>query len=119
MLEELVCGLWLALGAYAFWFMFKAKEFHPLTLDDLALTWKLHKRQAGCKASCIHDLLVRNEEVVGFKCECGHEYVQKRLITQRPSIFAETGRLAARALFQNTSGTMENLGLVYVNIKKI
>lgn len=86
MLEELVFGFWFALGVYVFWYVVKAKDFQPLTLDDLALTWKLHKHQSGCKSSCIHDLLVRNNEVVGFKCECGHESLQKRLITQRAKI---------------------------------
>lgn len=116
MLEELVLGFWLALGAYVFWYVVKAKDFQPLTLDDLALTWKLHKHQTGCKSSCIHDLLVRNDEVVGFRCECGHEFLQKRLITQRVKVVAQSCRLAS---FQNTSSAMQNLGLAYLNIKKI
>lgn len=119
MLEELVCGFWLALGVYAFWFLFKAKELQPLTLDDLALTWKLHKRQTGCKASCIHDLLVKNDEVVGFKCECGHEYIQSRLITQRAHFPAQSRSPGAETFFRNTTGAIENLGLTYLNIKKI
>ncbi len=116
MLEELAFGFWFALGVYVFWYVTKAKDFQPLTLDDLALTWKLHKHQSGCKSPCIHDLLVRNNEVVGFKCECGHEFLQKRLITQRAKIATQSGRLFS---FQNTSGAMENLGLTYLNIKKI
>lgn len=116
MWEELAFGFWLALGAYVFWFIAKAKDYQPLTLDDLALTWKLHKHEAGCRASCVHDLLVRNDDVVGFRCECGYEFLQKRLITQKPKIFAQPGGLVS---LQNTSGTMENLGLVCLNIKKI
>jgi hypothetical protein len=76
-------GFWLALAAYAMWFLFRAKTFQPLTLDDLALMWKLHKRETGCTASHIHSLLKRDDEVVGFRCECGYEFIQKRLITQR------------------------------------
>ena len=109
MWEELAFGFWLALGAYVFWFITKAKDYQPLTLDDLALTWKLHKHETGCKASCVHDLLVRNDDVVGFRCECGHEFLQKRLITQRPKTFAQPSRFVS---LQNTSDTMENLGLV-------
>ena len=30
-------------------------------------------------------MLERNKEVVGFRCECGYEFQQKRLITQRVS----------------------------------
>lgn len=116
MLEELVFGFWLALGVYVSWYVFKAKDLQPLTLDNLALTWKLHKHQSGCKSSYIHDLLVRNDEVVGFKCECGHEFIQKRPIIQRAKIATQSGRLFS---FQNTSGAMENLGLTCLHIKKI
>ena len=76
-------GFWLALAAYVLWFLFKAKTVQPLTLDDLALTWKVHKKQKGCNASRIHSLIKENNEVVGFRCECGYEFIQKRLITQR------------------------------------
>ena len=78
----LVGGFWFALGAYVLWFFFKAKTVQPLTLDDLALTWKVHKKQKGCNASRIHSLIKENDEVVGFRCECGYEFIQKRLITQ-------------------------------------
>lgn len=116
MLEELVFGFWLALGTYVFWYIVKAKDFQPLTLDDLARTWKLHKNQAGCKSSCIHDLLVRNDEVVGFRCECGYEFLQKRLITQRPKVIIQSAKLPS---LPDTSGTMKNLGFTYVNIREI
>jgi len=76
-------GSWLILGVYSLWFFFKAKTFQPLTLDNLALTWKLHKQHTGCTASRIHSLLTKNNEIVGFKCNCGHEFLQKRLITQK------------------------------------
>jgi hypothetical protein len=83
MLDLLMLGSWLIFGGYSFWYFFQAKTFQPLTLDDLALTWKLHKQQTGCNASRIHSLLTRNGEVVGFKCDCGHKFLQKRLITQK------------------------------------
>jgi hypothetical protein len=85
LLELLIWGFWLALAVYCFWYFFSAKTFQSLTLDDLALTWRLHKQQTGCAASRIHSLLERNGEVIGFKCECGYEFQQKRLITQRVS----------------------------------
>jgi hypothetical protein len=116
MLEELVCGFWLALGAYVFWYVVKAKDFQRMTLDDLALTWKLHRHQTGCKSSCIHDLLVRNSEVVGFRCSCGYEFLQRRLITQRPIIAPLPAKLGS---FENTGGMMKNFGLTYKNVKNI
>jgi hypothetical protein len=84
LLELLMLGFWLALAAYAIWYLFKAKTVQPLTLDDLALTWKVHKQQSGCNASRIHSLIKENDEIVGFRCDCGYEFIQKRLITQRP-----------------------------------
>jgi len=83
LLDLLLWGSWLALTAYLLWFFFKAKTSQPLDLDDLALTWKLHKQQSGCTASRIQGLMTENDEVIGFKCECGYEFIQKRLITQR------------------------------------
>ena len=83
LLYLLILGFWLTFAVYGFWYFFIAKTFQPLTLDDLALSWRLHKQQIGCTASRVPSLLTRNNEVVGFKCECGYEFRQKRLITQR------------------------------------
>jgi hypothetical protein len=85
LLGFLLVFFWLALAVYCFWYFFSAKTVQPLTLDELALIWRLHKQQTGCKASRIHSLLERNNEVVGFKCDCGYEFKQKRLITQKIS----------------------------------
>lgn len=59
-------GFWIALASYVLWFLFKAKTVQALTLDDLALTWNVHKKQKGCTASRIHGLIKENDEVVGF-----------------------------------------------------
>ena len=86
MLDLLILIFWLVFGAYSLWFLFKAETFQPMTLEDLALTWKLHKQQTKCTASQIHDLIIKNKEIVGFKCECGYEFLQKRLITQKTKV---------------------------------
>ena len=83
LLGFLLLGFWLALPVYCFWYFFLAKTVQPLTLDDLALIWKLHKLHTGCKSRRIHSLLESKNEVIGFKCDCGYEFKQKRLITQR------------------------------------
>jgi len=85
LLGFLLVGFWLALAVYCFWYFFLAKTVQPLTLDELALIWRLHKQQTGCKSSRIHSLLESNKNVVGFKCDCGYEFKQKRLITQKIS----------------------------------
>jgi hypothetical protein len=93
LLDLVTFGFWVALGVYVIWFFFKAKTVQPLTIDDLALTWKLHKQQSGCQSSRIHGLVKENDEIVGFKCDCGYKFVQKRLITQRstkPTFYTTT-----------------------------
>ena len=67
-------------------------------LDDLALTWRMHKLETGCKASRINSLLTIGNETVGFKCECGYEFIQKRLISQKaPAYLEKNPRLIAQA----------------------
>ena len=84
LLELFMAGCWILLVVYVLWFMFKAKTVQPLTLDDLALTWRVHKQQRGCAASRISSLIKENDEVIGFRCDCGYEFIQKRLLGQKP-----------------------------------
>jgi len=74
------------LGAYSFWSFTQAKKFQPLTLDELVILCKLHKQQTECDASISKVEPIINtqlNEFMGFKCECGYQYLSKRLITQR------------------------------------
>jgi hypothetical protein len=123
MLEIMLWSAWFLLGAYAFWFVSKAKTFQPLTLDELALAWRLHKCEAKCKASQIHDLLVRNDEVVGFKCGCGYEFLQKRLISQKVHLRAQNSKPLSidgiEGLLQKRTRSTLDLGIRYLNIKRV
>jgi hypothetical protein len=108
LLGLITVGFWIALAVYCFWYFFIAKTVQPLTLDELALIWKLHKQQTGCKSSRIHSLIESKNEVVGFKCDCGYEFKQKRLITQRISkAHSSSGfKLASRSL-KSTKGKVK------------
>ena len=123
MLSLLVMSVWLILGAYCLWFLFKAKTVHPLTLDDLALTWKLHKQQTGCKATRIHSLLMKHNEVVGFKCNCGYKFIQQRLITQKAHNYTQTNlqHLLSSVGAKQTpkTGSLQNPNLPYTYIESI
>jgi hypothetical protein len=77
------------LGLYIIWYFFEAKTYHSLNLDELAPMWKTHKQQTGCKSTNSQALLMKNNEVVGYKCSCGKNYCQKRLITQRAHKFTK------------------------------
>ena len=121
--DILVWSFWFLLGAYGAWFLFKAKEFVPLTLDELALAWKLHKQSTGCKEPRIRDLLVtKNGEVVGFTCDCGHKLLQKRLITQGVHPGMQRGKLVSisslHSLEKNNS-IMRNQNLDYKGIRRV
>ena len=83
LIDLLMFGFWIVLVVYVFWFLFKAKIVQPLTLDDLALTWKVHKQESGSKSTRIHGLIKENEEIIAFKCDCGYEFDQKRLISKK------------------------------------
>ena len=111
MIDLLVWAFWFILGAYTFWFFTQAKTFQPFTLDDLALTWRLHKQHRNCRASRINSLLTKNNEVVGFKCDCGYEYRQKRLITQKIPML-KRGQ-------EETRGSPRNLGIEYSRMKEV
>jgi hypothetical protein len=99
LLGLLFVGFWVALAVYCFWYFFLAKTVQPLTLDELALIWRLHKQQTGCTSSRIHSLLESHNEVIGFRCDCGYEFKQKRLITQR---VLKKGSESAAATLEST-----------------
>ncbi len=67
---------------YFCWYVFVGKTLQPVTTEQIDLMWRLHKTQSGCKGSRITDLLSYKEKVVGYKCECGYEFKQKRLLAQ-------------------------------------
>jgi len=83
--ELLVIIIWAMLSIYGAWYLFDAKTYEPLNIDNLALQWKIHKQKSKCNAKILNGMIKRNDQIVGFKCECGYEYFQKRLITQRPN----------------------------------
>jgi hypothetical protein len=107
LLGFLIMGFWIALAVYCFWYFFIAKTVQPLTLDELALIWRLHKQQTGCTSSRIHSLIESNNEVIGFKCDCGYEFKQKRLITQRISKRHSDSTLASDSLKSSVSKGMK------------
>ena len=89
MLDVLMCVFWFVFGGYSFWFATRAKKSQPLTLDELVILWKIHKKQARCSAplSKVEPIIdSRSNEFSGFKCECGYQYLSKRLILQKHAL---------------------------------
>jgi hypothetical protein len=118
----LVTSMWLTLGTYATWFFFRAETVQPLALEDLVLAYKLHKKQAKCPVQRVHTLYVKNRGIVGFRCGCGYEYVQKRLLSQKirrrkQNDTIHTTYYELSNLFE-TKKRLQEMGLEYYKIKK-
>jgi hypothetical protein len=80
-MEFLITVLFVVLGACYYWYFFDAKTEQPLTKGEVELMWKLHKKQTECAGSG-KDLLRNKDGIVGFRCECGYQFKQQRLMTQ-------------------------------------
>jgi len=88
-LDVLMGVLWFVLGGYSFWLITRAKRSQSLTLDELVILWRIHKQQARCNAplSRVKPIIdPRSNEFSGFKCECGYQYLSKRLVLQRHAL---------------------------------
>lgn len=66
-----VCG---ALGLTA------AKRTVPITIEDVKVMWTLHKQNSNCKCRKWRPLQHKKGKVIGFQCECGYKYKQKKPI---------------------------------------
>jgi hypothetical protein len=71
------------------WFAFSAKKIQEITTGDAYVLWKAHKQFAKCKAlECIE--ISSGKKLVGFRCECGYEYIQKKPILNFGKIITST-----------------------------
>jgi len=114
MLEILLWLFWFIFGAYSFWFVSRAETVQPLALDEVVLIWKLHKQQTGCNSTELLSILTKRGKIIGFKCNCGYEFQQKRPITQK--ILKETDYYQQ---MQKTRMTLQNLGVHYSYVREI
>jgi len=92
MIEILVITLWISLASYATWYFTSAKHYAPLTPSEARLLWKIHKQTARCDSKKWREIR-RGRKIVGFACECGFKYLQKRPIvasTPQPVVTQST-----------------------------
>jgi hypothetical protein len=71
------------LGVFSLWYFFKAETLQSMTPEEVALTWKVHKRETGCTMARPNHVLNKRGDIVGFECPCGYVFRQKRRITQQ------------------------------------
>ncbi len=75
-------GLWILLVGYCVWFLVLAKTYQNVSLGDLAMRWKIHKANSRCTHSGIQALIKKKSTIIGFRCGCGFEFRQQRLVSQ-------------------------------------
>ncbi|MEM3612640.1 MAG: hypothetical protein QXH40_04415 [Candidatus Bathyarchaeia archaeon] len=79
MIEIFAITLWISFAAYATWYFTSAKHYAPLTPNEARLLWKIHKQTTKCSSRRWREIC-RGRKIVGFACECGYKYTQKRPI---------------------------------------
>lgn len=80
MIEFLVFALWFSLGAYGTWLLVKARQYVALSPREAYILWSIHKREAGCNSPSYLHITQLKKGIIGFKCQCGHDYLSKRPI---------------------------------------
>jgi len=79
MLDIIMFALWTLLAAYAAWYFASAKHYAPMTLTEAKILWKIHRKNVQCNGKRLREIK-RHGKMVGYECECGYKYFQKRPI---------------------------------------
>jgi hypothetical protein len=80
MMEFLVFAVWSFFGGYSTWLVGKAKQNVTLSPKEAYILWSVHKREAGCNSPTYTHIIQPKKGIIGFKCQCGHNYMSKRPI---------------------------------------
>ena len=75
----LIPAIWLSLALIVVWFLLSAKRVVPLTHTEAETLWKAHRQKERCKSKDWNQIL-RNQDIIGFECECGKKHIQKKHI---------------------------------------
>jgi hypothetical protein len=69
---------WAIFTGYLLWYMVAVKRSTPLTSDEAKVLWKIHKKAAHCAGQKWQPVTRKGGKLLGFQCECGYHYTQKR-----------------------------------------
>jgi len=83
MWEILALGLWTTFVIYVTWYCTSAKYNAPISQNEAKLLWKIHRQNKKCAARRWREIK-HQSRIVGFECECGHKYMQKRPVVASP-----------------------------------
>ena len=77
----LIPSLALCFGFYIAYVLLSARNVVPMNREEVEQLWKFHKQTKCCEAKKWHEIIKKNK-IIGYKCECGYEQIQKKhLIT--------------------------------------
>jgi hypothetical protein len=54
------------------------KRTIPITIEDAKVMWTLHRQNSNCKCRKWRPLKHKKGKIIGFQCECGYKYKQKK-----------------------------------------
>ncbi len=77
MLNELLVTVTSSLAACAVILMM-IKRTAPITANEAKVMWTMHRQTAHCGCHKWQPIKLRKDKIVGFQCECGYQYTQKR-----------------------------------------
>jgi hypothetical protein len=78
-LYVLMPASWASFTIYIIWYITKAKHYSPITPLEARQLWTIHKETTHCNGQKWRQIK-RSGKTIGFQCECGHKYIQKRPI---------------------------------------
>ena len=84
MFDTLMVTMLSGLGACAF-VLATVKRTAPITEQEAKVMWTMHRKTTHCKSHKWQPIKRKGNRIIGFKCDCGYKYTQKRpLISGTP-----------------------------------
>ena len=72
----------------------------PITVNDAKVMWMMHRKGTHCSGHKWEPIKGKKDKIIGFRCECGHKYTQKRpLVCSAPKHHEEHSELPALYFF--------------------
>ncbi len=55
----------------------------PISPNEAEVIWTMHRKTTCCRGHKWKPIKHRHDKIVGFRCECGYKYTQKRPLVCR------------------------------------
>ncbi|MCK5628562.1 hypothetical protein KAI12_03765 [Candidatus Bathyarchaeota archaeon] len=78
MIQILMVSVLICIPIYLLYYFVSAKRKAPITSEEARLLWKIHKNDSGCTHKKWNVTKRGKHKIVGFKCDCGYKYAQRR-----------------------------------------